>query len=94
MKQGRRKTDNCIAKRLYEATTPYVQLIGWAGVAVPAIYVAFNFIRDSQAQGDTLHAHEASIRSLEERDAMQNQRLSNIDGKLDIIIDYMRKNTQ
>ena len=49
MQYNRRQSDKCIAKRLYETATPYVQVIGWIAVAVPALYAAFSFYFTAQA---------------------------------------------
>jgi F0F1-type ATP synthase membrane subunit c/vacuolar-type H+-ATPase subunit K len=48
----RRVTDNCIAKRLYEKMTPYIQLGGYLillGSIFTGLWIGFNFIKAAQA---------------------------------------------
>ena len=62
IKKQRRKTDQCIAKRLWEIGTPYIQSGGFVtilgGLATIA-WMTFTFINNTEAYGpaiDDLHA--------------------------------------
>ena len=53
----RRRTDTCIAKRLYEICTPYVQIAGFApvlGGIITTIWLLFGFISNTEAYGPAI----------------------------------------
>lgn len=75
MTPRRRKVDKCVALRLYERATPYVQMAGWASVMIgmvfSAMWLSFSFISDSQA-------YENRIAKLEEKEHQQRMLLEQI----------------
>lgn len=91
MTPRKRKTDRCVALKVYELATPYVQLAGWAAVAIPALYVAFSFVSDSNAHEERIARIEGAFRQVEDKANDQERKLANMDGKLDIILKYVRK---
>lgn len=66
MVQNRRRYDKCLMRRVYDLATPYVQLIGWAGVAIPVLYVAFAFVSTASAYGERISRIEEKQASLDE----------------------------
>lgn len=62
----------CWAKKIYAQATPYVQLGGWLVVAIPALYTAFAFYSQVQANvGEILQAqkHIIELQQWREREA-------------------------
>lgn len=90
MSPRRRRADKCIALRIYEMGTPYIQLIGWVGVAVPVMFTAFTFVSSAIAFGDRIDRLEASNVVHDKENKVRDEKLSNIDGKLDIIIRHIK----
>ena len=57
--QKRRQADRCIAKRIYDAATPYVQIAGWLpviGGIFTAVYLICTFISNTQSYGESITA--------------------------------------
>lgn len=55
----RRVTDNCLAKRLYDKMTPYLQIAGYVvllGTIVTGLWIGFTFIRQAQAASSDVEA--------------------------------------
>jgi F0F1-type ATP synthase membrane subunit c/vacuolar-type H+-ATPase subunit K len=91
----RRVTDNCIAKRLYEKMTPYIQLGGYLvllGSIFTGLWIGFNFIKAAQAASADVEAlkqfKEETIITLavqkttDENIKSQLNRMENIQGKI------------
>lgn len=68
----RRITDKCIAKRLWEAGTPYLQVAGYfpvlGGIAT-AVYILCGFVKDTEAYG-------LRITTVEQSDGHQNEEIA------------------
>lgn len=77
----RREEDACLAKRLYRIATPYVQLIGWLGVAVPLVFMAYGLAEKAQAFDSRISTLESSRTNTDQNIAMLNQ-------KVDLLIDF------
>lgn len=73
----------CLMKKLYSITTPYIQIGGWAVVAVPAVFSMYSLINDARAYGERIEVLEKA------KDA-QGAQLQTVDQKLDVIIQYTR----
>lgn len=91
----RRITDNCIAKRLYEWSTPYLQVIGYVvllGTMVTGLWIGFTFIKAAQAATGDIEAlkrfQEETVvtlavqKSTDENIKSQLNRMESIQGKI------------
>lgn len=90
MAPHRRETDNCIAKRIYEAATPYVQIIGWVAVVLPILFVAFTYVRDVQAYNQRIESLEEFKAESTQKIAGVDEKVNGIDKKIDLMMDFWR----
>ena len=79
----RREEDKCLAKRLYRAATPYVQLIGWLGVAVPVVMLLYSLAGKAEAYDGRITALEGSRMTTDQNIGLLNQ-------KVDLMIDFWK----
>jgi hypothetical protein len=66
----RRAVDKCMAKRVWERTTPYVQILGWLplfGGAISAIAIAVTFVNDTKASNVRSAADHKKIFKVERK---------------------------
>lgn len=71
-----RKEDRCLVTRLYALATPYLQLVGWAFIAVPFVILVATLIPKAEAFDSRLTATE------------QNYILLN--QKVDLLLEFWR----
>ena len=77
----RRQEDRCIAKRVYNAATPYIQLLGWAAVAIPIMLGGY-------ALADKALAFDARLTELEQAQRSTASDIRSIRDKQDLMIDF------
>lgn len=79
--QKRRQSDRCIAKRVYDAATPYVQIAGWLpiiGGIFTAVYLICNFISTTQSYGESITAVDSKVDKVNERVLDQQQDIASL----------------
>lgn len=59
-----RFSDKCIAKRLYSAATPYVQIAGWLAIFLGVVFGAGGKWQDVQAYGTRIAVIEEKVDKL------------------------------
>lgn len=74
----------CLAKRLYSAATPYVQLLGWLAVLIPAMVTVYTLAEKASA-------FDGRLTALERAQIDTSSRLERIDEKTDLIIEFVKK---
>lgn len=85
MRPLRRKADKCIAVRLYNDFTPYVQVMGWLSVVTGIIWAASATWSRVDA---SILSHDTRLGTIEHREDDTMKRLERVEGKLDIIIEF------
>lgn len=70
----------CLAKRLYEIATPYVQLIGWLVVMGTLTTAGIALVQQ-------VEAFDGRVSALEQAFIESDKRLAVMDGKLDVLIE-------
>lgn len=81
----------CWAKKIYAQATPYVQLGGWLVVAIPALYTAFSFFSQVQAQEGKLSEALTRIYTLEKGQAQTHEDVTVVKGGIE---DLKKQNQQ
>lgn len=73
-----RHKKDCVMKRLYDMATPYVQIIGWAVVAVPILYGSAVYLHTTLAYGDDITSLKAWREQTEPSMAAMKQEIDDI----------------
>ncbi len=80
----------CLAKRLYELATPYVQLLGWLIVTGSVVISGIAIVQQVQAFDGRITALERAFIETDKRYVETDKRLAVMDGKLDIVVERVK----
>lgn len=72
-----------LVKRIYERFTPYVQVLGWAAIVIPAVYTASVGV-------DKALAFDSRLTAMEQAQTSYKYEVARLNGKIEDIMDFFR----
>ncbi len=77
----RRRSDQCIAKHLYESATPYIQIAGWLpviGGIASAVYLICVFINNTEGYATQISTVDSKVDKVNDKVLGQQQDITSL----------------